>query len=168
MLVCGVDPGIARLGYALVEQKNGHSTVVTYGCLETPKDMAAAERLLMLHHGLERILESKPDAMAVEELFFNKNIRTAITVAQARGIVLLAAAQRGLRVVEYTPSQVKQAVVGHGRAEKRQVQEMLRLMLRLPVLPQPDDAADALALAVCHAQVAQFHARSMQGGASCV
>lgn len=164
MLICGVDPGLARLGYALVEESAGSVAVRCYGCLETPKDLAITDRLFHLYGRLKEIFAWKPDVLALEAFFFNKNKRTALVVAEARGVVLLAAAERGLPVVEYAPPQIKQAIVGYGGAEKRQVQEMLRLTLNLPGLPRPDDAADALAVAVCHAQVARYERRARLGG----
>lgn len=164
MLICGIDPGIGRCGYALVELTDGNLKVLRYGCLETPSLLSTAERLYVLHQRLQEVLACGAEVLALEALFFNKNARTAVNVAQARGVVLLAAAERGIPVAEYTPPEVKQAVVGYGRAEKRQVQEMLRRSFGLPDLPRPDDAADALAVALCHAQVARFTERARQGG----
>lgn len=164
MLICGIDPGIGRCGYALVELTPNGLKVDSYGCLETPSFLSTAERLYVLYERLQEVLARGPAVLALEALFFNKNARTAVNVAQARGVVLLAAAERGIPVAEYTPPQVKQAVVGYGRAEKRQVQEMLRRSFSLPDLPRPDDAADALAVALCHAQVARFTERARQGG----
>ncbi|MDK2856480.1 MAG: crossover junction endodeoxyribonuclease RuvC [Bacillota bacterium] len=164
MLICGIDPGIGRCGYALVELTDGNVKVLSYGCLETPSLLSTAERLYVLHQRLQEVLACGAEVLALEALFFNKNARTAVNVAQARGVVLLAAAERGIPVAEYTPPEVKQAVVGYGRAEKRQVQEMLRRSFGLPDLPKPDDAADALAVALCHAQVARFTERTRQGG----
>jgi crossover junction endodeoxyribonuclease RuvC len=164
MLICGIDPGIGRLGYALLEQKSGKSRALQFGCLETPSTMLLPQRLLSLYQQLTEIMTAQPAAVAIEALFFNKNVRTAFSVAEARGVVLLLCAQRNIPVFEYTPPEVKMAVVGYGRAEKRQVQIMLKRTLDLEELPRPDDAADALAIAFCHAQVAQFKQRLSQGG----
>lgn len=152
MLVMGIDPGIAITGYSLVRKgRQGSGLAEAYGCLRTPAHTELSTRLLLLHRELSALLEQHhPDVLAVEELFFNRNTTTAFPVAQARGVVLLAAAQHGLPVVEYTPLQVKQAVVGYGRAEKQQVQQMVKVLLNLPSLPKPDDVADALAIAICH------------------
>ncbi len=152
MLVLGVDPGIAATGYGLVRQIGNHLESVAYGIIPTPPDPPVADRLLVIFRQLSRLCrEHNPDVVAVEELFFNRNARTAMTVGQARGVAILAAAEAGLPVAEYTPLQVKQAVVGYGRAEKHQVQEMVRVLLALKERPRPDDAADALAVAICHA-----------------
>ncbi|NMA54531.1 MAG: crossover junction endodeoxyribonuclease RuvC [Firmicutes bacterium] len=159
MRICGVDPGIARLGYALLKQNGLKSEVESLGCLETPAGMPTPQRLHYLYGQLKKILTAQPQALAMEALFFNKNVRTALQVAEARGMVLLLCAELNVPVFEYTPPQVKQAVVGYGRAEKRQVQLMLQQTLGLAALPHPDDAADALAVAFCHAQVARFKRR---------
>ncbi|HHY92426.1 MAG TPA: crossover junction endodeoxyribonuclease RuvC, partial [Firmicutes bacterium] len=156
---------VARCGYALIETAAGTSQVYSYGCLETPAHLSLPKRLLVLQQRLQEVFTWGAEVLAIEALFFNKNIRTAMMVAQARGVVLLSAAQFGLPVVEYTPPEVKQAVVGYGRADKRQIQEMLLRTLNLSSLPQPDDAADALAVAVCHAQVARFAEHTQPGGA---
>ena len=149
--ILGIDPGTARLGYGVIDV-NGNSVVaVSFGCITTSPDWSAAERLHLLHQDLSVVLERfTPQEVAIEELFFAKNARTAITVAQARGVALLAAAQFGCRIAEYTPLQVKVGVVGYGRAEKSQVQHMVTLILQLAEPPQPDDTADALAVAICH------------------
>lgn len=147
----GIDPGSARMGYGIVDVDGNELAAVTFGCIETSPDWSTAERLHLLHQDLTVLLERfAPQEVAVEELFFAKNARTAITVAQARGVALLAAAQFGCRIAEYTPLQVKVGVVGYGRAEKTQVQHMVTLLLHLAAPPQPDDTADALAVAICH------------------
>lgn len=152
MLILGVDPGTAITGYGLVEQQGQRLTAQTYGVIRTPAGRPLSERLKQIYDRMTALIqEYKPDALVVEELFFNKNTRTALAVGQARGVILLAAAMQGLTVTEYTPLQVKMAVVGYGRAEKRQVQEMVRILLRLKTTPKPDDAADALAIAICYA-----------------
>lgn len=151
-LIVGLDPGSALLGFGVIRQAGGSLTAVDYGAISTPKGVAAAQRLELLYTQLRELLDRvHPDSAAVESLFFNVNVRTALAVGQARGVALLACAQAGCRVCEYTPQQVKQGVVGYGRAEKGQVQEMVRLLLRLDERPRPDDAADALAVAICHA-----------------
>ena len=152
MLVIGIDPGTAITGYGLVrENEDGSLSVVDYGAVTTPSDMALPERLLNLFRDLQEIiLLHHPDSGAVEKLFFSRNVRTAIHVGQGRGVALLALAEAGLPVDEYTPLEVKQAVVGYGGADKNQVQEMVRAILNLNDIPRPDDAADALAVAICH------------------
>lgn len=151
-LALGVDPGTATTGYGLVEQdSDGGLQAVAFGVLTTPKDSAAADRLVLLYEQLNELLAlHRPKSCAVEKLFFQKNVTTALAVGQARGVTLLALAQAGLEVAEYTPNEVKQAVAGYGSADKRQVQEMVRVLLSLPEIPRPDDAADALAIAITH------------------
>jgi crossover junction endodeoxyribonuclease RuvC len=152
MRVVGIDPGTATTGYGVIEEAAGRLALVAFGTICTPADMRMPERLLQLHDRLiELIALHTPQSAAVESLFFQKNVRTALSVGQARGAALLALAERGLPVSEYTPNEVKQAVTGYGAAEKRQVQTMVRTLLGLAELPKPDDAADALAVAICHA-----------------
>jgi crossover junction endodeoxyribonuclease RuvC len=152
VLVVGVDPGTATTGYALVdEDAEGEARLVRFGVFETRAGEPMPLRLQSLHGELSALIgESRPDAMAVEELFFSRNVTTALSVGQARGVVLLAAAQAGLPVFEYKPAEVKQALVGYGGASKAQIQEMLRMMLGLAEVPRPDDAADAIAVGICH------------------
>ena len=150
MIVLGIDPGTAMTGYGLVERTGSRLRAVDYGCLETPSGMPLPDRLLLIQDGLIDLIEThRPDLVAVERLFFNKNVQTAFAVGQARGVALLTAARFGLPVHEYGPHEVKLAVTGHGRAEKVQVQRMVQVVLGLAVLPRPDDAADALAIAIC-------------------
>lgn len=158
MLVLGVDPGTATTGYGLVdEDAAGEAQLVGFGVILTEAKTPMPERLLKLHQELSALLaEYQPDAVAVEELFFGRNVTTAVTVGQARGVVMLAAAQAGLPVSEYKPAQVKQALVGYGGADKAQIQEMVRLMLGLNEIPRPDDAADAVAVAICHLHSARL------------
>jgi len=158
MLVMGIDPGIAITGYSFVRKgRQGSGLAEAYGCLRTPAHTELSTRLLQLHNELTALItEYRPDVLAAEQLFFNRNTTTAFTVGQARGVVLLTAAQHGIPVVEYTPLQVKQAVVGYGRAEKQQVQQMVKALLNLPGLPKPDDVADALAIAICHLHSQEF------------
>lgn len=152
MLVIGIDPGTATTGYGLVRERlDGSLEVVDVGAILTPAHTPMTERLLDLHRQLSHILNlHRPESAAVEKLFFQRNVRTALSVGQARGVALLALAQAGLEVAEYTPLEVKQAVVGYGGAEKAQVQQMVRALLGLDDIPRPDDAADALAIAICH------------------
>lgn len=156
----GVDPGTARLGYAIVEEQHGKLALVTCGCIETPKTLPMPQRLLRLFTELSAIVRAhQPREMAVEELFFAKNTTTVIGVGQARGIALLVAAEAGLSVSEYKPMHVKQAVHGYGLATKEQVGEMVRVLLGLPSVPRPDDAADAAAIAICHLHTSHLNAR---------
>ncbi len=147
----GIDPGTAIMGYGLVAEAGPDLELVAYGALTTTADLALPRRLQALYAGLcELIRRHRPTEVAVEELFFSRNVRTALAVGQARGVALLAAANSGLPVAEYSPQQVKQAVAVYGRAGKAQIQQMVRVLLRLDDVPEPDDAADALALAICH------------------
>ncbi len=152
MRILGLDPGIGRTGWGIISIEKGELGVEKYGCIETPKDHSFEKRLLAVYEKVSTILkEEKPDAFAIEELFFNTNTTTAMIVGQARGVVLLAAAQRGIPIGIYTPLQVKMAVTGYGRAEKKQVGQMVKTLLRLETIPKPDDTADALAIAITHA-----------------
>lgn len=154
MLIMGVDPGTAITGFGLVKYNGNRFSLVECGCIRTMPEVPLARRLHTLHGELVDIIRRyNPEQFAVEELFFNKNVRTALAVGHARGVVMLAAAGAGLPVFEYTPLQVKQAVVGVGRAEKTQVQFMVKTILALPAAPAPDDVADALAVAICHAHL---------------
>jgi len=157
-LVLGIDPGTATTGYGLVrELPDGSLQVVKYGTIQTPAGLPAHQRLAILYHRLnELLLLHRPEECAVEKLFFQRNISTAIAVGQARGVVLLAVAEAGLDMSEYTPNEVKQAVVGYGSAGKKQVQEMVRVLLALPEIPKPDDAADALAIAITHLHTQRY------------
>ena len=151
--VFGIDPGIARFGWAAVQQVRERVELVEAGCLTTPVGQPEAKRLSSIYQRLVEIMkEVQPDRVAVEKLFFSKNVSTAMTVGQARGIALLAAAEQGLDVVEYTPTAIKQAVAGYGRADKPQVQRMLKSLLHLSRTPTNDDMADAMAVAVCGLQ----------------
>jgi crossover junction endodeoxyribonuclease RuvC len=151
-LALGIDPGTATTGYGLVRRLPDDSLqAVGFGIITTPKDISAPQRLVLLYNQLSELLSlHRPQTCAVEKLFFQRNVSTAIAVGQARGVTLLALAQAGLEVAEYTPNEVKQAVAGYGSADKRQVQEMVRVLLGLPEIPRPDDAADALAIAITH------------------
>jgi crossover junction endodeoxyribonuclease RuvC len=158
MNVIGIDPGLARCGYGVIRvdrvralgDRSGPEPVC-YGCIETVKEKRTAERLLEIHTALDVILETyQPAQCAIEKLFFSKNITSAINVAEVRGIVLLSAEERRIPITEYTPNQAKQAITGPARADKHQLQEMIRRLLRLAEVPKPDDAADALSIALCH------------------
>lgn len=160
MRVLGVDPGTALCGYGVVDMEGNRLHVVAYGCVSTHKDTLPAERLVQVYDGIAQVIEQyRPEVLAVEELFMGRNITTAISVGQARGVVLLAGAQRGLEMAEYTPGQVKQAVVGYGKAEKAQVQQMVKVLLGLAEVPRPDDVADALAVACCCLQSIEVERR---------
>ena len=150
LIILGIDPGTAITGYGVVDYSGNHYKLIEYGVIRTLKDQDVAERLNDVYIGINKLIEVyKPDYMAIEELFFNKNVKTALQVGQARGVVMLVAYQKNVPIYEYTPLQVKQAVVGYGRAEKKQVQFMVKAILNLPDIPRPDDAADALAIAIC-------------------
>lgn len=158
MIILGVDPGTATMGYGVLETIGNRSRALTYGVLETPKTAPAHERLLALYRGLQALCERyQPDALATEQLLFQTNRRTAIAVARAAGIALLVAAEQGIEWREYTPLQVKQAVTGYGSADKKQVQTLVQRLLGLESMPKPDDAADALAVAICHAHHAALN-----------
>ena len=155
MLILGIDPGFAIVGFGLVEAAGGRARLVQCGAITTPAGESLPTRLLQISDDMDQLLEQfKPEAMAIEELFFNNNITTGIGVAQARGVLLLAAERHGVPIHEYTPSQVKQAVVGYGGADKRQVMLMTQRLLGMKQIPRPDDAADALAIAICHGRSA--------------
>lgn len=157
MVILGVDPGIATVGYGVVEYIGNKCNVIDYGAIVTPSDQLFPDRLKAVYNQLtDIIIRYKPDDLAIEELFFNKNVKTAIKVGHARGVQILAAVNYDLEIYEYTPLQVKQAVVGYGRAEKRQVQEMVKILLNLDKIPKPDDVADALAVAICHGSSLKF------------
>ena len=159
MLVLGLDPGTAITGYGLIEDEGNRAVAIAYGTINTPADLALPQRLRLIYHDLSDLIRRyRPEAGAVEQLFFSRNVRTALAVGHARGVILLALADAGLPVFEYTPLQVKQALSGYGRAGKTQIQEMVRLILELDAVPQPDDAADALAVAICHAHSARWAA----------
>lgn len=152
LIILGIDPGYAIVGYGVIEYRNNHFRVLDFGAITTQAHTDFNDRLLHIYSGITNLVEIyKPEAMAIEKLFFNTNQKTAIDVAQARGVILLSARQHGVSIHEYTPLQVKQSVVGYGRAEKKQVQEMTKLLLNLDKVPKPDDTADALAMAICHA-----------------
>ncbi len=155
LIILGIDPGVAIVGWAVIESVRGRTRPIAYGAITTPAHTDIEARLLMIENDLNTIIDKyQPDEMAIEELFFNTNQTTAIAVAEARGVILLAAHRKGVKISEYTPLQVKQAVVGYGKAEKRQVIAMVSSILKLPAPPKPDDTADAVAIALCHSQCA--------------
>ena len=155
MRILGIDPGVATIGFGLVEADRSGARLLQYGVITTPAGLPLSRRLLMISHDMEELLtQFEPDEMSVEELFFTKNITTGIAVAHGRGVILLEAERAGIPVYEYTPMQVKQAVAGYGGAEKKQVMLMVQRLLHMKTIPRPDDAADALALAICHGRSA--------------
>ena len=152
MIILGIDPGTAILGYGLVSFKGNKFTPLTYGCIKNNSSVPMPEKLSIIYENIKLLIKDfSPDVMAMERLFFNRNVTTAMTVSQARGVVSLSAFQEGIDFYEYTPLQVKQAVVGYGKADKKQVQHMVKVILNLQETPKPDDVADALAIAICHA-----------------
>lgn len=163
LIILGIDPGLAIVGWGVVDYSNGRFTPLAYGAIQTRAHTATEARLSLIYNELSAIIKRyKPGAMAVEELFWNTNQTTGIRVSQARGVILLCAEQNGVKIAEYTPLQVKQAVVGYGRADKKQVITMVSVILGLRESPKPDDTADALAIAICHAhcgcsRIAQYN-----------
>jgi crossover junction endodeoxyribonuclease RuvC len=164
MRVLGIDPGIATTGYGVVAEVGGELNSLAFGVIKTPADQSLPARLQLIYRAVKELaVEWEPTTTAVEELFFSRNVRTAMSVGQARGVALLALADAGLTVAEYTPLAIKQAVTGYGSADKAQMQEMVRLLLGLTQVPRPDDAADALAIAICHLHSARLTALSESG-----
>jgi crossover junction endodeoxyribonuclease RuvC len=165
MLVIGIDPGTARTGYGLIRQDpDGGLVYIDAGVITTKAESLMPQRLLELHSRLTEILSlHRPQCGAVEKLFFQRNVSTAMVVGQARGVALLALAEAGVPVEEYTPRAIKEAVAGHGSADKRQMQDMVKLLLKMEVRPRPDDVADALAVAICHINAAGFRRRLREG-----
>ena len=155
MIIIGIDPGLARLGFGVLDINNGEIRMVDYGCIETSgKDLSTSERLLKIYLEVEALFKKyQPSHVSVEKLFFTKNISSAMGVSEVRGVILLAAEQQTIPIAEYTPNQVKQAITGSGRADKRQMQEMIKRLLHLDEIPAPDDAADALSIALCHIHI---------------
>ena len=162
MVILGLDPGTATTGYGVIRVLGNRFQMLEYGIISTPAKTPMEKRLEMIYDNLQELLQKwQPDQAAVEELFFNQNITTAITVGQARGVLLLCCAQNNVPLAEYTPLQVKQALVGYGRADKKQIQQMVKMFLNLADIPKPDDAADALEIAMCHAHNYQTHQRRL-------
>ncbi|MDI9475763.1 MAG: crossover junction endodeoxyribonuclease RuvC [Natronincolaceae bacterium] len=157
MIILGIDPGLAIVGCGIIHYEGNHFKIIAYGSITTPSTMSVPMRLKKIYDELnELIIKYNPEVVAIEELFFNTNVKTALLVGQARGVAILAAANNTKEVFEYTPLQVKQGIVGYGRADKTQVQQMVKTLLNLPEIPKPDDVADALAVAICHAHTGNF------------
>lgn len=155
MVILGIDPGVATIGFGVINAERQKNTLIQYGTITTPAGIPLASRLLQISNDMEELIHLfQPDEMAIEELFFSTNITTGISVAHGRGVILLAAEKLGVPVFEYTPIQVKQAVAGYGKADKKQVMLMTQRLLHMNKLPRPDDAADALAIAICHSRAA--------------
>jgi len=156
MRVLGIDPGLATIGFGVVETGRREPVHIRHGVIRTPAGEPLARRLLTIYEDFSELLEAfQPDALAIEELFFNKNVNTGLPVAHSRGVMMMTAQRHGLPIAEYSPQRVKVAVTGYGNAEKKQMMEMVRVLLRLSHMPRPDDAADALAVAVCHCYASQ-------------
>lgn len=157
MRILGIDPGLALVGFGIIDNEGNNNKVIEYGIIETEANLTLPERLEKIYSLMNKLIDIfKPDEVAIEELFFNKNVKTAITVGHARGVELLVCKARGLEIFEYTPLQIKQAITGYGRADKRQIQEMVKILLNLKEIPKPDDAADGLAVALTHACALNF------------
>lgn len=164
MRIIGIDPGIAIVGFGIIDKKGSKLVPVQYGCIKTEAHTRESLRLKQIYDAMASLIEKyQPEVMAIEKLFFNRNVTTAFSVGQARGVIVMGAEEAGIPVFEYTPLQVKQAVVGYGQAEKKQIQEMVRLLLSLQKVPKPDDVADALGVAITHANSSQIHTL-LQGG----
>lgn len=158
VIIIGFDPGIAIVGFGVIEKQDNQIRTKQYGSIQTRAELETGQRLKQIYDSATEIIKMyKPEAISIEKLYFNKNVTTAMTVGQARGVLMLAAVEAGLPIFEYTPLQIKQALVGYGRAEKKQIQEMVKLYLNLKEVPKPDDVADALAIAICHAHSAKMN-----------
>ena len=156
MIILGIDPGYGLVGFGVLEKNGGNIRTLDFGCIETKKEDKLTRRLEIIADCMHQLIDRwKPDEMAIEKLFFNKNITTGIPVAQARGVILVAAQEKGIPIYEYTPSNIKMALTGMGKADKKQMQFMVKTLLGLKEVPKPDDAADALAIAICHSQTNQ-------------
>ena len=167
MIILGVDPGVATVGFGVISETGGAPSPIRYGVISTPAGARLALRLAQIHSDItELIMVFKPDAIAVEELFFNTNLKTAISVAHGRAAIILAGEEKGVPMFEYTPLQIKKAVAGYGRASKKQVMDMVRRLLSMDNPPKPDDSADALAVAICHARYARS-LLNLEGGDAC-
>lgn len=154
MMIIGIDPGLARLGYGVIDLTDRKERALCYGCIETDKELRHAERLLRIYTEINSLFDRYPPShLALEKLFFAKNISSAMGVSEVRGVILLAAEQRKIPITEYTPNEIKQAITGSGRAEKHQMQEMIKSLLHLEEIPRPDDAADGLSIALCHIHI---------------
>ncbi|MDR2590863.1 MAG: crossover junction endodeoxyribonuclease RuvC [Oscillospiraceae bacterium] len=156
MVILGIDPGVATVGFGIITEINGVHKLQRYGVITTPSNQRLSYRLKQINNDMTELIKAfKPDAIAVEELFFNTNLKTAVVVSHGRAAILLAGEENGIPMYEYTPLQVKKAIAGYGRATKKQVTDMVKRLLELEVIPKPDDAADALAIAICHARFAK-------------
>ncbi|GGE27209.1 crossover junction endodeoxyribonuclease RuvC [Marinithermofilum abyssi] len=165
MRIMGIDPGIAIVGYGVLDQRGNQLKPVDYGSIQTEAGLPTSTRLKQIYDAATHLMEKyRPDVVAIEKLYFNRNVTTAFTVGQARGVLMLAAEEAGAVITEYTPLQVKMAVVGYGQAQKRQIQEMVKMLLNLPRIPRPDDVADALGVAICQAHSTTFEHRLDKGG----
>lgn len=154
MIVIGIDPGLATVGFGVIKTEKEKATPISYGCIRTSPDKETPARLLEIYNEITSLFEKyKPEVIAVEKLFFSKNVTNALSVSEARGVIFLAAQQQNIPIFEYTPNQVKQAITGSGRADKKQVQEMIKRLLGLDEIPEPDDAADGLSIALCHINI---------------
>ena len=168
MRIMGIDPGIATIGFGVVDSEKSKLHYLTCGVITTPAHTPLSARLNQIYSDMNELFDAmKPDEISIEELFFNTNITTGISVAHGRGVILLAAFRRGIPVYEYTPLQVKQSVAGYGRADKKQVMDMVRRLLNIPTAPKPDDAADAVAMAICHARSSTSLLSKYGGNAIC-
>jgi crossover junction endodeoxyribonuclease RuvC len=157
LIILGIDPGLATIGFGVISAEKGVFKVIDYGVITTPKDESSAVRLKMIADGIDAlIMRYKPDEIAIEQLFFAKNVKTALSVAEARGVIVLTAITKCGRLYEYTPNEIKVAITGYGGADKYQMQNMVKILLKLSDIPRPDDAADALAVALCHGQTDRF------------
>ncbi len=157
MVILGIDPGTANTGYGVIKKTKQHLEVLSYGCITTDPRLSTAERLKRINKEITTLIKKyRPNAVAIEDIFFFKNLKTVVKVSQARGVVMLTACRRGISIAEYTPLQVKLAITSYGRADKSQVQHMVKVLLNLTEIPRPDDAADALAVAICHAHSAKM------------
>lgn len=167
MIILGIDPGVATVGFGIISEEGGTPKLKRYGVISTPSGMRLALRLGQINNDVSELIKTfKPDAIAVEELFFNTNLKTAVTVAHGRAAIILAGEAHGIPMYEYTPLQVKKAVVGYGQATKKQVMEMVKRLLQMEQVPKPDDAADALAIAICHARSSNS-LLTLKGGSTC-
>lgn len=164
MKIIGIDPGVAITGFAVLEESGSNYQYISSGCIRTAKNLPTGERLRAIYEAVNEVVKDhQPNVLAIEKLFFSKNVRTAFQVGEARGVIILAATNANLEIFEYTPLQVKQAVAGYGKAEKGQVQKMVQMLLKLSQLPRVDDEADAMAVALCHLQYRRFQ-EAVKGG----
>jgi crossover junction endodeoxyribonuclease RuvC len=165
MIIIGIDPGYAITGYGIIEYHNNHLSMLDCGAISTSSGTPFCQRLITISEGIESLISRyKPDSMAIEELFFSRNTTTALGTAQARGVAILCGAKSCISIYEYTPLQVKMAVSGYGRADKNQIQQMVKILLNLKVIAKPDDASDALAVAICHAHTGDIQSNLVKGG----